>query len=49
MIAAAAATTITSSIFSWPLEARMPAVNSAVSPGTGIPIVSIATRTNSTG
>jgi hypothetical protein len=49
MIAASAATAMTTSICRSSREARMPAVKMAVSPGTGIPIVSIATRRNSTG
>ncbi len=48
-IAAAAATAMTISMSRSPLDARMPAVNSAVSPGTGIPIVSIAMIAKSNG
>ena len=48
-IAAAAATAMTASIDRCPRLATMPAVISAVSPGTGIPIVSMAMSRNTTG
>jgi hypothetical protein len=49
MIAAAAATAITTSISRRPREATMLAVIRAVSPGTGMPMVSMAIRAKITG
>src|SRR4051794_2415415 len=48
-IAASAAATITSSIDMCPCEAKMPAAMSAVSPGSGMPIVSTAMSANNAG
>ena len=45
-IAAHAATAMTISMLRCPREARMPAVKSAVSPGSGMPIVSIELEDN---
>jgi hypothetical protein len=47
-IAAAAATTISTSMSSWASCASSPAPINAVSPGTGMPIVSIAISANTT-
>jgi hypothetical protein len=48
-VATTAATAMMMPMSRSPLEARMPPVNSAVSPGTGMPIVSIAMSAKSTG
>src|SRR3954451_4437099 len=48
-IAASAAATITSSIDMCPCEGKMPAAMSAVSPGSGMPIVSTAMSANNAG
>ena len=49
MIAAAAAIATSGTIESWPSCARSAAAISAVSPGTGMPIVSMAMSTKSRG